>query len=129
MALPRLLQSFDHHRRAGVKHGVEERFELLAQMSRALGHHEQAVWCWGVVEHLEQDIGNVLLAALGPQPGQALRTLESEAPAVIFMAARAACRCETLDEALPAVQSSVEVRGLRSMRCGGCRSAMHVPCS
>jgi predicted ATPase/DNA-binding winged helix-turn-helix (wHTH) protein len=102
-ALPLLMQSLAHYRRAGVKHGVEECFELLANIAQKLGRLERAAWCWGVVEHLEQDMGKVL-----PQALKALRlrthgALQAAMPADLFLAAQASGRRDALEEAYLAV--------------------------
>lgn len=102
-ALPALMQSLAHYRKAGAKHGVEECFELLAHIADQLGSAERAAWCWGVVEQLELDIGKVLPEALKPARAQCLRALQARMPPALFTAARAAGRRETLDEALRAV--------------------------
>jgi antitoxin FitA len=45
-ALPLLMHSLHHYRRAGVKHGVDECFQLLAHIAQQPGHVEPAAWCW-----------------------------------------------------------------------------------
>jgi len=98
--LPQLMQAFAHYRRAGAKHGVDECFELLAQVNQQLGRAERAAWCWGVVQQLEQDTGKVLRPALKPVREAAWRALEGQLPGSAFETALAAGRRVPLDEAL-----------------------------
>lgn len=105
-ALPVLVQSFAHYRKAGVKHGLEENFGLLAQIARALGHLERAAWCWGVVEQIEQDIGKVISRPQQAGRAQALLELEAQMTAQPFRAARAAGRRERIEDAFRTALSS-----------------------
>lgn len=107
-ALPKLMQSLAHYRRAGAKHGLEECFELLARITEQRGDVERAAWSWGVVEQLEQDIGKALAQPQRPAREQALRQLEARMPGELFEAARAAGRRAPLDEALRAVLGDIE---------------------
>jgi tetratricopeptide (TPR) repeat protein len=98
-ALPLLLQSFTHYRRAGVKHGVDECFELLAHMTEKQGHLERAAWCWGMLAQLEQDIGKVLTASVMAERETTMRTLQAQMTNELFSAAFAAGRSEALADA------------------------------
>jgi predicted ATPase len=102
-ALPLLMQSFAHYRRAGAKHGVEECFELLAHIAQKRGSPERAAWCWGVVEQLEQDMGKVLPPDLKPRREQVMFDLERQMTPEVFGAARETGRRELLEDALQAV--------------------------
>jgi non-specific serine/threonine protein kinase len=110
-ALRKLTQSFAHDRRAGAKHGVEECFELLAQISQKLGRLERAAWCWGVVERLEQDIGKVQPLDRKALRDQALRTLSAQMPAALFEVARATGRQDPLEQSLLAVSPAEDGLG------------------
>lgn len=105
-ALPMLVQSFAHFRRAGVKHGLENSFGLLAQIAQKLGRLERAAWCWGVVDQLEQDIGKVVPRAQQDQRKRTLLKLEAQMTAQPFKAARAAGRQAQLEDAFRTVLSS-----------------------
>ena len=105
-ALPMLVQSFAHFRRAGVKHGLEDSFGLLAQIAQKLGRLERAAWCWGVVDRLEQDIGKVVPRAQQDRRKRTLLKLEAQMTAQPFKTARAAGRQEQLEDAFRAVLSS-----------------------
>lgn len=102
-AMAKLMESFAHYGRAGAKHGLEECFELLAQISHRHGHLERAAWCWGVVERLEQDIGKRTPGQRRPAREEALRTLQLQMPAGVFEVARAAGQQTPLEESLIAV--------------------------
>lgn len=102
-ALGKLMESFAHYRRAGAKHGLEECFELLAQISHQLGQLERAAWCWGVVERLEHDIGKQSPAQRRPVRESALRTLQAQMPAGVFEVALSAGQQMSHDESLLAV--------------------------
>ena len=99
-ALPFLMQSLSHYRRAGVKHGVEEGFGLLAQLAQRDGELERAAWCWGVIEQLEADIGKRVPADTLAQRDRTLRELEALMGSEPFDAARSAGRQLPLNEAL-----------------------------
>lgn len=102
-ALGKLTQSFAHYRRAGAKHGVEECFELLAQISQKTGQFERAAWCWGVVERLEQDIGKAPAGDRQAVRDQALLTLRTQMPAGLFDAAHATGLHDAFEQSLLAV--------------------------
>jgi tetratricopeptide (TPR) repeat protein len=102
-ALGKLMESFAHYRRAGAKHGLEECFELLAQISHKLGQLERAAWCWGVVERLEHDIGKHAPGQRRPVRDSALRSLQAQMPAGVFEVAHATGQQTSLDESLLAV--------------------------
>ena len=98
-ALPVLRRSLAQYRRAGVKHGVEECFGLLAQVSQRYGQLERAAWCWGVIEQLEADIGKIVPAEQLARREQVLRGLQAQMAEPLFVAARAAGRQTPLEEA------------------------------
>jgi tetratricopeptide (TPR) repeat protein len=104
-ALPLLMQSLAHYRQAGVRHGLEECFELLAHIAQRQGRFEHAAWCWGVVAQLEQGIGKQLRPDLVDKREQSLGTLASLMTAVPFQSAQAAGRQAPLEDALRAVLS------------------------
>ena len=98
-ALPLLMRSFAHYRQAGVKHGVDECFELLAHLAQAQGQLERAAWGWGVLVTLEQDMGKVLPASVKAAREMTVRALQAQMPDELFRAALAAGRCEPLANA------------------------------
>jgi predicted ATPase/DNA-binding winged helix-turn-helix (wHTH) protein len=102
-ALPLLMQSFTHYRRAGVKHGVEECFQLLAHMCEKRGDLARAAWCWGVLEQLEIDMAKVLPSAVKSQREKAFSALAAQMSNELFQAALEAGRCESLEAAYRAV--------------------------
>jgi len=111
LALPKLMQSFAHYRRAGAKHGLEECFELLAQIALAIGQLDRAAWCWGVVDRLELDIEKVLTPDLKRLREQALHALEARMPGELLDAARAIGRRDSLEDSLCAVLSDTSLAG------------------
>ena len=98
-AVKMLMRSLANYRRAGVKHGLEECFELLAQIAVKRGRLERAAWCWGVLEQLEQDIGKVVPKTLQAERERTLRELEVQVPGQRLAADRAAGRQVALEEA------------------------------
>ncbi len=98
-ALPLLMRSFTHYRQAGVKHGVDECFEMLALIAEKQGHWERAAWCWGVLAQLEQDMAKVLTASVLAERETTLRALQAQMPDELFTAAFAAGRGDPLADA------------------------------
>lgn len=56
-----LLQSLTYYHRAGVRHGLNECFETLARIAYKWGNLEESAWALGVLEHLEESMGLVVL--------------------------------------------------------------------
>ena len=106
-ALPALMQSLSLFRQAGVKHGVETCFDILAGVAQRKASPQRAAWCWGVVDRLEADMGKQLQAAQLRRREASLSALAaalSTQPASGGLeAARAAGRLCTLEEAFAAV--------------------------
>ena len=104
-ALPVLIQSFANYRRAGVKHGLEGNFDLLAQIALRLGNLELAAWCWGVVEQLDHDIGKVISVADQALRERNLRALQTQMTEAPFKAAFVAGQKARIEDALRIVLS------------------------
>jgi predicted ATPase/DNA-binding winged helix-turn-helix (wHTH) protein len=102
-ALLLLMRSFTHYRQAGVKHGLDECFELLARIAQQRGHTERAAWCWGVLEKLEQDMAKVLPASVKSQREHVMSTLATQMPNGLFRIALEAGHSESLEDAYRAV--------------------------
>lgn len=108
-ALTRLMQSFGHFRRAGVKHGLEGGFELLAKIAEQRGLYRRAAWCWGVVERIEKDTGLVITSSMQAQRDQAQLDSAVLMLRESFEDARSEGRRESLEQAFNTVFSDPEL--------------------
>jgi hypothetical protein len=108
-ALNWLLQSFHHYRRAGVKHGLEFDFELLAKIAQQRGLHRRATWCWGVVEQIEKDAETVTAPADQVKREQALLLLKTQMTAAAFQSARSAGQKVSLEQAFTTLFSDPDL--------------------
>jgi len=105
-ALPLLKRSFSEYQRAGVKHGLDECFGLLAQIAQSQGRFERAAWCWGVLGQLERDIGVVVAEGQRAAREQVQADLRAQMQGLPFDAAKAAGQRASLPDALREVQAS-----------------------
>lgn len=102
-AMDLLRASLAHYRRAGARHGLENGFELLAELAMRRGEPARAAWCWGVVEALEQEIGKVVTPQSRSRRGLCLQALADGLAPDALQAALAEGRGMSATQAIDAV--------------------------
>jgi len=108
-ALTGLMHSFGHFRRAGVKHGLEAGFELLAKIAQRRGLNGRAAWCWGVVERIEKDTGTVIAPTMLMLRDQVQLNLTALMPRQSFEDAKSEGKRESVEHAFATVLSNPEL--------------------
>ena len=102
-ALTSLLHSLAHYRKAGVKQGLQECFEMLAQIALVQSLFERAAWCWGVLGRFEQDTGKPVSSAYKARRKRALAELTTHVSAPTLADREAAGGRLRIEEALGVV--------------------------